>query len=460
MKLFNKDFINKINLLGLSIYALLMPIMQNPYKPFLGNSFLLGKIQLVDIIFLFISPFVIIEFILDRKNIFAKYKLQIIGVLTYTLSILFSIKDSNALEGFIQLISAIYLSLLLLTFFIVIKTKKQFLFIGKSIIVGALISVIFSIIGLLLFYIFDYSWPFIIQENKVFPYLGEVARLTGTFKPTAKLLSSYLTLLIPSFISLSVISRDIYKYLFLFLTIVSLMIYPFTLSRGIVGLFFSLAFLFSYLKNSGFIEKIFFKFLSISFVLFFAITSILSTIHISDISTDYSFDGNLNHPKTVYFYFDPDKGMEKISTEISFAKDHYYWLKKSSLIVFNNNPFGVGIGNFSKSLKSLEKENIIPQGLSRHPTPQSEFLYAAAERGFLGVISIIILFFSWIFPLIKNRKNLLVFSALGSLISICFIDSIHLEITKFRFLWFFVGFIIVFAKDFRFDNEKKISNQN
>ena len=126
MKLFNKDFINKINLLGLSIYALLMPIMQNPYKPFLGNSFLLGKIQLVDIIFLFISPIVIIEFILDRKNIFAKYNLQIIGVLTYTLSILFSIKDSNALEGFTQLISAIYLSLLLLTFFIVIKTKKRF----------------------------------------------------------------------------------------------------------------------------------------------------------------------------------------------------------------------------------------------------------------------------------------------------------------------------------------------
>ncbi len=458
MKLFNKDLINKINFFGLSIYALLMPIMQNPYKPFLGNSFLLGKIQLVDIIFLFISPFVITEFIMDRKNIFAKYKLQFVGVLIYILSILISIRDSISLDGLIQLFSAIYLSILLLSFLIIIKTKKQFFFIGKSIIVGALISIILSIVGLLLFYVFDYSWPFVIQENKVFPYLGEVVRLTGTFKPTAKLLSSYLTLLIPSFISLTVITRSIYRNLFLFLTITSLVIYPFTLSRGIVGLLFSLAFLFGYLRNNGFIEKMIFKFLSISFILFFAITSILSTIHISDISTDYSFDGNLNHPKTVYYYFDPDKGMEKISTEISFAKDHYYWLKKSSIIIFKKNLFGVGIGNFSKSLESLEKENLVPQGLSRHPTPQSEFLYAAAERGFFGVISLIILFFSWLFPLIKNRKDLIVFSALGSLIAICLIDSIYLEITKFRFLWFFVGFIIVYATEFRFNNEKNISN--
>ena len=98
----------------------------------------------------------------------------------------------------------------------------------------------------------------------------------------------------------------------------------------------------------------------------------------------------------------------------------------------------------------IKKTNIIkfPASPSKLERQIEAILFAASERGVLGLFSIIFLFFSWLYPLIKKRKNIIVFSGLGSLIALCFIDSLYLEITKFRFLWFFVGFIIVYSNNF------------
>ena len=460
IKLFDKKVCSVINFYGLSLYALLMPIMQNPYKPFLGNDLIISKIQIVDILFLLISPFLILEFFRERKNILNKYKLQLFAISIYIFSIFISIRDFNSIDALLQLFTAIYLSALLISLLVVIKSREKLFFIGKSIIAGSLINLLLSIIALIIFYFFNHSWSYTIQENKVFPYLGEVVRLTGTFKPTAKLLSSYLTLLIPGFLALSIIKKDIYRYFFLIITILSLIIFPFTLSRGVVGLLFALTFLFNFLKNKGFIENVIFKLFASAFALFFIITSLLSTIHISNVSTKYSYDGYSDHPSTVYYFYDPNKGMEKFSSEIEFARDHYFWLKKASLLLIRDNPLGVGVGNFSKSLKLLEKDELIPQGLSRHPTPQSEVLFAASERGLFGAICLIFLFISWINPLYKKRKDIIIYAFTGSLIALCFVDSIYLEITKFRFLWFLVGVILIYAKDFSKGLKDEISSKN
>ena len=458
MELIKKEVSNKINFFGLSLYAALMPIMQNPYDPLFDNNFFIGKIQFVDIIFLLILPFIILDFFREKENIFKKYILQIFAIAFYLLSIIVSIKNLFSPEALFQLISAIYLSVLFLSLSVVIKTKKQFIFVWKCIVLGCILNLVFSIFGLIIFYFFNYSWPYVIQENKVFPYLGEVVRLTGSFKPTAKLLSTYLTLLIPCFISISILQKGFYRNFFLLISFLSLIIYPFTLSRGIVGLSFSITFLFSYFKNNNFLNRIYFKLSSFIFICLFIITLTLSTIHISNFSTNYSYDIELNEPSTVYYYYDPRKGKEKITTEIEFGGDHYFWLKKASFILFKKNLFGVGVGNFSDGLKSLEIENLIPKNLSRHPTPQSEFLLAASERGIFGIISIIFLFFSWLRPLFIKKKNLILYAGMGSIISLCFIDSINLEITKFRFLWFFVGFLILYTKSFVEDEDSELSN--
>ncbi len=459
MELFDKKIYSKINFLGISIYALFLPIMQNPYKPFFNINFIANKIQFVDIIFLLISPFLLIQIFSERKIIFEKFKFQIISIIIYVFSIFISIKNFGSTEAIYQLFAALYLSMIFLSVLVVINSKEKLIFVGKSIIAGYLINILLSIIALLIFYFFNQSWTYIIHENKVFPYLGEVVRLTGTLKPTAKLLSSYLTLIIPSLIALSISSKGYQRYFFLIITIFSLIIFPFTLSRGIVGLFFSIAFLFSFFQKRFLIDKITFRLTSFLFIIFFIVTSTLSTIHLKDISSSYSYDGYLNHPNTVYYFYHPKKGMEKISLDIKFARDHYYWLKKASVIMLKENPNGIGVGNFSRSLKLLEKDKLIPEGLSAHPTPQSEIFFAAAERGFFGAISLIILFISWLYPLYKNKKDLLVYAGLGSLIALCFIDSLYLEITKFRFLWFLVGFILIYSKDFSKGCKNEISTK-
>ena len=79
--------------------------------------------------------------------------------------------------------------------------------------------------------------------------------------------------------------------------------------------------------------------------------------------------------------------------------DHYFWLKKSAWEIFKNNINGIGNKNFSKEVKQLEEKKIIPKNLSRHPTPQAEFYMAASFYGWFGLISILTMFFSWIYPI-------------------------------------------------------------
>ena len=126
--------------------------------------------------------------------------------------------------------------------------------------------------------------------------------------------------------------------------------------------------------------------------------------------------------------------------------------------MLKENPLGVGIDNFQSSLKQLEEKKIMPKGLSFYPTPQSQFLFAGSERGILGILSEIFLFLSWIYPLFKRRKNIVIFASIGSLIALCFIDSLHLEILRFRFLWFYSALIISFAKVY-FPDMMIISNK-
>ena len=63
-------------------------------------------------------------------------------------------------------------------------------------------------------------------------------------------------------------------------------------------------------------------------------------------------------------------------------------------------------------------------------------------------------------PLYKKRKDIIICAFTGSLIALCFIDSIYLEITKFRFLWFLVGVILIYAKDISKDIKYKILDEN
>jgi len=106
---------------------------------------------------------------------------------------------------------------------------------------------------------------------------------------------------------------------------------------------------------------------------------------------------------------------------------------------------GVGNGQFSNAVSELERQNIVPLGISRHTTPQGEFFYAGAERGWPGILAVVALFLSWIWGLRLHSRSSVIAAVLGALIATCFIDSMYLEITRFRFLWFYAAFFLVYA---------------
>ena len=120
-------------------------------------------------------------------------------------------------------------------------------------------------------------------------------------------------------------------------------------------------------------------------------------------------------------------------------------MKKSSWEIFKQYPSGIGNNSFSQNVKRLEDLKIVPRGISRHPTPQSEFHQAAAFYGVFGLLSIFILFVSWVYPILFNKRNIFAIVCAGSIFAITFIDSWFIEISRFRFVWAFVAIFIGFS---------------
>ena len=272
-----------------------------------------------------------------------------IGNCLYLLSIFLGINNYMDLYNYFEFLSAC--SLVALFYFIIILCISD---IGrKYLLISSLFSficvIISCLVAIILFFIFEIRINYLIQENPVFPYLGEIVRLTGPFKPTAKLLSTYLTLMIPITLVLALNSKNKKIKILLFTcSILGILIYPFTLSRGISGFTFAISTLFLalYLKNK---LNIFFFIVSFSMwlITFFTIWFV-STFHILNIKLNLNYDYNSNHSHTVYYYYHPVEGKSNLSLNLDYAYDHYFWLKKSAWEIFKNNINGIGNKNFLK----------------------------------------------------------------------------------------------------------------
>ena len=62
---------------------------------------------------------------------------------------------------------------------------------------------------------------------------------------------------------------------------------------------------------------------------------------------------------------------------------------------------------------------------------------AASFYGWFGLISILTMFFSWIYPIFSNKKNIFTIVCVGSIFAVTIIDTWFIEVTRFRFLWSF-----------------------
>lgn len=447
---FKKNISFQILLFGLCSYIVFLPFMQNPYNPFLSeiNGLKVNNIQISDLILLIVSPWGFYQLLLNWKKIFLnKYLLFItIGYLLYLSSLFLGINNYENPNHYFEFFAAC--SLISLFYFIILLSLDdlaKFFLVFSGILSFAIVIFLCSF-ALLTVVFFEIRWDYIIQENPVFPYLGEIYRLTGPFKPTSKLLSTYLTLMIPITLIIAIKSETkLLKYFLILCTILGTLIYPFTLSRGICGFTFAISILFLGLVLKYKINKFYFAFSLVISICAMVVVWFASTFHILNFKFENKHDYNLNHERTVYYYFDPVKGKSNLNFEIDYAYDHYYWLKKASWEIFKRNLGGVGNNSFSKKVKKLENLKFVPKKISRHPTPQSEFHQAAAFYGVFGILSIFIIFVSWVFPILFNKKNIFAIACAGSIFAVTFIDSWFIEITRFRFLWAFVAIFIGFS---------------
>lgn len=421
--------------------------MQNPYQPFLGGVLSSGRLQLVDVVLLIIAPFGVCAIMRKRASALVSYHWPLAAVLLYLIAIFLAIEDYRTFGQYFEFSSALLLVFLFTLVLHVTSEQSALRTVLLFSLAGVCLVLLLSVTGLFVYYGFGWKWSYVLQENHVFPYLGDVVRLTGPFQPTAKLLSSYLTLVTPLIIAFGFLTQERrLRSVLLFIGCVSIVIYPWTLSRGVVGFSFALSFVLFYILRKQYrLYWIPVASFAAFFFLFLA-TLLASTVYVVDSKFAYSYDGDDTHTHSVYYYYHPKRGQEQVSARVSFARDHYYWLKKAALEIVKQHPNGVGNGGYSSAVKELEGEGIVPIGLSRHTTPQAEFFYAAAERGWFGVVSLAFLFLSWIVFLAPMRKNPVVAAAMGSLVALCFIDSLYLEITRFRFLWFFAAIFLAYAR--------------
>ena len=437
----------RVLLTGLCVYALLVPVMQSPYAPIWGNALSSGRLQIVDVVLLVMVPFGLMEFVRDRGRSLLPYRWPLIALGAYLLVVAMGVRASHGLGAYFELASAGLLGITFVFILLVVREESQVRLILKFLLGGLVLTIALSWFGIMAYYLTAWKWSYVLQENHIFPYLGDVVRLTGPFKPTAKLLSTYLTLAIPALIAFTVLVEKRQPRLFLIaLSIAGIAMYPLTISRGIVGFVFAVSFILYVCSHNSNLLRWISRLGFLLAVAAFFVTLAASTIFVVDKEFSYRFDENPSHPHTVYHYYHPERGREELNLRVAFARDHYYWLKKSAVEIVRENPFGVGNGQFSAAVTELQMRKIIPVGLANHTTPQGEFFYAAAERGWLGVLTVVLLFLSWIWKVRPIGADLAVAASFGALIAVCFIDSLYLEITRFRFLWFYAAFFLVYAR--------------
>jgi hypothetical protein len=283
----------------------------------------------------------------------------------------------------------------------------------------------------------------------VHEWLPVIPRITSFFQPTANLLAAYLavlTLPVVDYLFRNIIPERLGKTRILLLLIIAT-IGVLTMSRAVIGVFLAI-----WLGITYFNWEIPVKNLWKNLAIFTAITGWISlefytVFYPLDIQILYSFNpeftkeivdlGTKQVPNPVYFMRN-GIGLERITLDVSYAFNHYLWLKYIGWKLFEIHPWlGVGIGAFSDGAQHLAEFGLIDQELTAYRSAQSQYFTLIAEIGLLGCLS----FFAVIFFLvqkikksagaIQKRSSLLLLLCLPIIALI----AVDMDVLSYRWLW-------------------------
>jgi hypothetical protein len=419
-------------------------------------------LQITEILFLVLLVVLAYKFS-AREITFLRSPLLIPIGCYYLISVLSLFNSDNIPDGLLELMKISYMIGLFLIGFYVVRNEKKLIFTIDIWMLASISTTIIGLVALGLAYFFDVSLTQLVKHCTGFPYLGDVFRVKSTFW-NYKVFTCYLCIAIPMTISLMSYSEKRNLRLFLgFLLVLFLVNAFFTFSRGWVGILVGMFLAFLKTDNNTTWNNPKLLLLNVIFLI-----SLLCFGVFGLVSRWYCFGFNLqtshiNSPvvkekikrKHALHVFDHQGGANRVNIEYYCVDDPYYVIKKGSMRMIEEHPIlGVGIGNFNNGMKKLIRSGYLPETLPAFD-PHSVYFGKAAQTGFVGLISVIGLWLTFLIMCqrLSNKSadlkyRLLSWGFFSSGVGLLFI-GIDMDLMNFRFIW--VMFAIV-ASMWRLDS--------
>jgi len=448
-----RENIDKIVLVFSVLFVFSTPIM-----------LLNGQIQISDFIFVFLFLAFLVQIMLRKNLSLGLIKESLLGlfILLSSMSSIFSYFYSDfSLNLVFDLSAQLYpMAILVVCYLVFVNNKRDFEYLlsSQSFAYTAVISIgilaaFFSFLG------FDNSYaPVNNQIAKVLmleDFIPELFRIHSTLGPTSKLFGTYsFLLLLPFIVFLSY--RKYSSLLILIIFYICLAVSTFSLSKSLPSLFLISFFFFAFFRRYSFMNSLL-KYLSIFlFLSSFIALQFLSIIY--GVETSYELKKNFDHKKEIItvdekefynriYFYNNDGSVYDLKLDITLAFNHYYHLKKAAYKSWKKKPiFGHGPGSYRESTLMSVKDEKVTKELgfkeNNYTDAQSEYMNQLAERGALGLLAFLLLWFYSIFLVFRSQSNDLAKGFGFGMIAMVF-TMVDLQIYEFRFIW--VGLAIALA---------------
>jgi len=429
-KYINSDFISKLNLIIMLIFASIEHPLINGF-PYLGLSELYSPI------------FFSVTFIIHRHRIKELINDQTILILLSILVLILTNNFQTLINSrSLTSIKLIYLFLLSISITLSVDTRIKFfvaiLIIPLSALIGSVFLEIFAVLNNGIYenyYIY-----------RIHPYLGETRQFFGFSKTPNNLAMSLVPLLI--FIIIIQILEKLNKKLIIINSIILLLliyIILLTQSKSIcVGV---ITLLIVYLKNTNIKLKIKVILLTMIVIIFQII------VHLIILNNSA---GNIVNLRDIIGSENPIFQTSEFRIYVS----QYFLLKKIAIQAIINNPLsGIGLGNFGSYAEKYSAINY-EQLHTENPLPHSLYFSLFAENGiFIGLV-ITFLSISYLLKVdLKINLNGIIefenYQKYAKIILIYFlIEGMNTDVQYNRYFWVIIGITITLKKTWFLNNSK------
>lgn len=429
---------------GPLVYVIAVPIMIAPKLPLFRH-----KLQMAEVVFLVMLAFTVagwIEGSVRIPDLGVAEAMLVSYLFVGALSIAFA---EDRILGLVDFGGEVYLAgvFFLLTALTRSETDLRRLlyawWLGFAIVVG------FGWVGLVLAYGFGIDNPWVMRYEE-FPYLGQFYRVLSLMRPTAKMLSTFLVLSLSLLMGLVLSEEDKRRRQILLIPVIlGGCLFPFTVSRDVLGLVVAVLMLAWVSPGRGLWMRLARASLATVAVGVFVMTLFVSTWHITAFRAsreqdrhagdilNSQFEGVLG-----WYYADPDTGLTRLRVEVEYVFSGYHLLKRAALLMLRERPLlGVGVGNFEVGLKRLREQEFLPREFGDFEHAQSTPFGIAAETGLMGLVLLGAMWFVLLGQVrrsaltLAGRRQAWVCSGISAGLIGLLASSIHVDIMHFRYLW-------------------------